>query len=279
MRVILQGIWAIVLEARADNVTGEAAKVAYYFFLSLWPLLLGLFAFTGILGGEPAFEWIMDWVRRALPPEATRMLQRYVEDVVAEERPDMLSLGIILTLWSGSNIFATLAEGLNVIYDLPEGRSWWKRRALSIGLLVAASVLLTAGASAVLAGAEIAAALGIDRAIAILRYPLAFLALTALLWLAYYHLPARDQNLAKRWVTIGALVGATLWLLVTTLFRLYVANLGSYDSYGVVGAVLVLLLWLYLTAVAILFGGEVAVSLEQGVHRPPRDGRTGHRAT
>lgn len=267
MRNALRGMWAIVLEARGDNVTGEAAKVAYYFFLSLWPLLLGLFAFAGIFGGEPAFEWIMGWVREALPPEATRMLGRYVEDVVTEERPDMLSLGILLTLWSGSSIFSTLAEGLNVMYDLREGRTWWRRRALSVGLLVAASVLLTAGASTILAGAQIAGALGIDRTIASLRYPLAFVALTALLWLVYYVLPARDQKVAMRWITIGALVGATLWLLVTTLFRLYVANLGSYDSYGTVGAVLVLLLWLYLTALAILFGGEVAVSLEQGVHR------------
>ena len=262
-----------MLEARADNVTGEAAKIAYFFFLSLWPLLLGLFAFTGIFGGEPTFEWIMGWVRETLPPQATQMLRRYVENVVAEERPDMLSLGIILTLWSGSNIFSTLAEGLNEIYDLPEGRSWWRRRAMSVGLLVAASVLLTAGASAILAGGEIARTLGIDRTIAILRYPLAFLALTTLLWLVYYYLPARDQNVAKRWVTSGALVGATLWILATALFRIYVTNVSGYDSYGVVGAVLVLLLWLYLTALAILFGGEVAVSLEQGVHRSDTESR------
>ena len=267
MRNVLRGIWAIVVEARADNVTGEAAKVAYYFFLSLWPLLLGLFAFTGIFGGEPAFEWIMARVREALPAEATGIVRRYIENVVIEKRPDMLSLGILLTLWSGSNIFSTLAEGLNVMYDVHEGRSWWKRRAISVALLVAASLLLTAGASAILAGAEIAAVLGIDRTIAGLRYPLAFLALTALLWLVYYFLPARNQNVAKRWVTIGAVTGATLWLLATALFRLYVANVGGYGSYGLVGAVLVLLLWLYLTALVILLGGEVAVSLEQGVHR------------
>lgn len=267
MRNVMQGIWSIVLEARADNVTGEAAKIAYYFFLSLWPLLLGIFAFAGIFGGEPAFEWIMGWVREAIPSEANRIVQRYVESVVAERRPDMLSLGIILTLWSGSNIFATLAEGLNVMYDLDEGRSWWKRRVMSLGLLVAASVLLTGGASALLAGEEIAEAFGIRDAIASLRYPVAFLAVMALLWLVYYYLPARDQNVAKRWVTTGAVVGATLWFLATALFRLYVSHLGGYDSYGIVGAVLVLLLWLYLTALAILLGGEVAVSLEQGLHR------------
>ena len=71
MRSFLRTTWAIVQEARADNLTGEAAKAAYYFFLSLWPLLLGLFAFTGIFGGEPAFDWIMAQVTSALPPEPT----------------------------------------------------------------------------------------------------------------------------------------------------------------------------------------------------------------
>lgn len=267
MRKILPGIRALIQEARADHVTGEAAKVAYYFFFSLWPLLLGLFAFAGIFGGEETYEWIVQRVREILPSDATRILERYVAQVVMEERPDMLSLGIVLTLWSGSNIFSSLADALNVMYDLSEGRSWWRRHAMSLGLLVAACVLLTAGASAVLAGSEIADALGWGPAFAVLRYPLAFLALTALLWLVYYVLPARDQNVAKRWVTAGALVGAGLWLLVTTLFRLYVANWADYGSYGLVGAVLVLLLWLYLTALSILVGGEVAVSLEQGVHR------------
>jgi membrane protein len=260
------GLWAVIQEARADNVTGEAAKVAYYFFLSLWPLLLGLFAFTGIFGGEPAFDWIMGWIRSVLPEDATRFVATYVRRITVEERPDMLSLGILLTLWSGSNIFAALADGLNVIYDVEEDRPWWKRRALSLGLLMAGTVLITAGSTAVLAGNEIAARVGIDQAVALLRYPVAFTALTAFLWLVYFFLPAREQSVAKRYIMFGGLVGASLWLMVTSAFKQYVANFGQYHSYGIVGAVIVLLLWLYLTALAILIGGEVAVSLEQGIH-------------
>jgi membrane protein len=267
MRRYRQSAWGLILEARADNVTGEAAKVAYYFFLSLWPLLLGLFAFTGIFGGEPAFEWIMGWIRQVLPGDATRFLVSYVRQITMDERPEMLSLGVLLMLWSGSNIFAALTDGLNVIYDVAETRSWWKRRAIAVGLLVAASVLLTSGATAVLAGNEIIRGLGLGRTVAFLRYPVAFAALSMLLWLVYYVLPARDQNVAKRYVTAGALVAATLWLTTTSLFRLYVADFGRYETYGIVGGVIVLLLWLYLTALAILFGGEVAVSLEQGIHR------------
>lgn len=264
----LKMAWAMVGEARADNVTGEAAKVAYYFFLSLWPLLLGLLALTGLFGGEPAFEWIMGWIEAAMPGEPTRFLERFVREITQEKRPDMLSLGIILTFWSGSNIFTSLADGLNAMYDVVERRSWWKRRLLAVGLLVCTSVLLTAGASAVLAGAEVLAGLGLAEEWNVARWPLAYALLTAMTWLVYYYLPDRDQRMSIRYLTIGALVGTGLWLVVTTLFRLYVANWGSYGrTYGLVGGILVLLLWLYLTAFSILFGGEVAVSLEQGAHR------------
>lgn len=266
-KAIGEGVWRIVLEARDDNLTGEAAKVAYYFFLSIWPLFLGLFAFTGIFGGQPAFEWIMGWITALLPEEPTRFLERYVRELTAESRPDMLSVGILLTFWSGSNIFAALTDGLNVMYDIEEGRSWWKRRAMAVGLLLAASVLLTVGAASILAGQEIIDGLGLSEVYNWARWPVAFLLLTALLWLVYYHLPDRDQGMSLRCVTIGAVVGSTLWVLATTGFRVYVSNWGTYgETYGFVGSILVMLIWLYLSALTILFGGEVAVSLEQKVH-------------
>lgn len=268
MRRFLGALWRIVKEARSDNITGEAAKVAYYFFLSIWPLFLGLFAFTGLFGGQRAFEWIMGWIQRLLPDAPMEFMARFVREITQEDRPDMLSLGLVLTLWAGSNIFASLADGLNTIYDVEEGRSWWKKRGLAVILLLCGSVLLALGATTILAGAEIIAGLGLGWAYNLLRWPMAFLFLTALLWLVYYYLPNREQNMSVRYVTMGAVVGAVLWVLVTTGFRLYVTNLSSYsETYGLVGAVLVILIWLYLTALTILFGGEVAVSLEQGVHR------------
>lgn len=268
MRSVLRGVWRIVKEARRDNLAGESAKTAYYFFLSIWPFFLGLFALTGIFGGHAAFDWIMSWAEQPLSEGPSRFLRDYVREITAERRPDMLSLGILLTFWAGSSIFAALADGLNTMYDIPEGRSWWKRRLLALALLVVASMLLTGGAAAILAGRTIVREFGLAGPFNALRWPAAFVMLTALLWLVYYWLPDRDQAIARRWVAIGAVVGAGLWVLVTSLFRLYLANFGSYEeTYGFVGSILVLLIWLYLSALAILFGGEVAVSLEQGVHR------------
>jgi membrane protein len=254
----------VLREAMADGITGEAAKAAYYFFLSFFPGILALFAFTGIFGGEEAFDWIMGHLHRALPGEAASYLGGFVAQITGESRPGMLSLGVLLTLWSASNVFSVLTEGLNTMYDLEETRPFWQRRLLALAALVVGLVLLTTAAAALLAGPALVATLGLETAWIYLRWPLAFVLLVAMLWLVYYLLPARDQRQALRPVAVGALVGAALWVLATLGFRLYVANLGSYDAtYGIVGVFIVLLLWLYLTALTVLFGGEVAATLEQ----------------
>ena len=262
------GVWdllkSIGREAIRDDISGEAAKAAYYFFLSFFPAILALFAFTGILGGQQAFDAIMSYVREAMPGEAANYLQQFVREITGDRRPGMLSLGLLLTLWSASNIFAVLAEGLNVMYDIEESRSWWKRRAIAIVALIAGLALFVSGAAAILAGPSLIDFLDLSRAWNVLRWPLAFLLITGMIWLIYYLLPNRDQAGSKKPTLIGALVGSGLWTLATLGFRLYVSHFGSYSkTYGVVGGVLILVLWLYLTALAILFGGEVAATLEQ----------------
>lgn len=269
----------IFREAMDDGITGEAAKAAYYFFLSFFPLILALFAFTGILGGQEAFEWIMGWLHRALPGEAAEYLQAFVEEITGDSRPGMLSFGIVLTLWAASNVFAILTAGLNRMYDLDEDRPWWKRRLIALAALIVGLVLLTTAAVSLLAGPALIEIFGLGRYWFVLRWPLAFVLLVAMLWLVYYLLPARDQSGAWRPVLVGAVVGAALWVLGTLGFRLYVANFGSYSTtYGVVGGIIVLLVWLYLTALTILFGGEVAATLEQRAREDWETGKAPRRA-
>ena len=263
-RSVWAALKAIGREAMRDDITGEAAKAAYYFFLSFFPAILALFAFTGILGGQEAFDAIMRYLHNAMPGQAASYLEQFVREITGAQRPGMLSLGLLLTLWSASNIFAVLAEGLNVMYDLEEDRSWWKRRAMAIVATVAGLALFVSGAAAILAGPSLVDFLSLSRVWNVLRWPLAFLLVTAMIWLIYYLMPNRDQAGSKKPTLIGALVGCSLWTVATLGFRLYVSHFGTYSkTYGVVGGVLVLLLWLYLTALAILFGGEVAATLEQ----------------
>lgn len=251
-------------EAVADNLSGEAAKVAFYFFLSLFPLVLILFVLTGIVGGDAVFRWLTERLQAVVPGEASAFVERSVREIAERRRPGLLSFGILLTLWAASNIFAALADGLNTVYDRTEDRGWWKKRGIALGLLLVGAVLLVAGAAVLLVGIEAGESVGFGAVWRIARWPVAFALLLGLVWLVYYFLPNRDQRGAMGETLIGALVGTSLWVLATVLFRVYLRNFGTYgDTYGLVGAVIVLLLWLYLTSLTVLLGGEIAAVLEK----------------
>ena len=260
----------IFREAVADNITGESAKVAYYFFLSLFPLILVLFALTGLLGGERAFDWIMTQIQGRVPPQAAGLLRGVVREITSRPETGTLGIGLLLTLWAASGGVAALADGLNRMYDVREDRGFLKKRGIALLLLVAGLVLLVGGALAIIAGVPIIRSLGLGAAAELGAWILAFVLVVAQFALVYYVLPNRDQSRSKGTVLIGAVVGALVWLLATTGFQVYVTNFGRYRAtYGAIGAVIVLMLWLYLTAFAILFGGEVASVLE-GVHSDRR---------
>lgn len=268
----------IFREAVADNITGESAKVAYYFFLSLFPLILVLFALTGLIGGERAFGWIMTQIQGRVPPQTAGLLRGAVREITSRPEAGTLGIGLLLTLWAASGGVAALADALNRMYDVREDRGFLKKRGIALLLLVAGLVLLVGGAVAIIAGVPIIRSLGVGTAAEIGAWVLAFVLVVALFALIYYVLPNRDQSRSKTTVLVGAVVGAIVWLLATTGFQVYVANFGSYRAtYGAIGAVIVLMLWLYLTALAILFGGEVASVLE-GVRSERRGEKRATRA-
>lgn len=268
----------IFRNAMKDDIPGTAARVAFFFALAIFPAIIALFAITGIVGGDQAFEWIMVQIRQGMPESAAEQMGSFVSQITGQERPGLLSVGLIGVIWSASNAFNGLTIGLNEMYDLEEDRSFVKRRLLSVGVFLIAGIILNVGAIAILAGPELVEALGLGSIVVYLSWVLAFALLTALLWMIYYILPNRDQSDQKSAVLVGALCGATAWIAASALFRLYVSNFGNYDAtYGVVGGVIVLLLWLYITAMAILFGGEVAATLEQERVSEPSAERGGER--
>jgi len=254
----------VIRQALHHRLRGESAKTAYYLFLSLFPLLLVAFALTGMLGGHAVFSVLARRLEQAAPAEGARYLERFVRDVTDSRRPDILSFGLLFGLWTGSNIFVALTEGLNRIYEIREGRRWWKRRLIAVGTLIAGLVLMIGGALILLAGGRLGASAGLDGRWNVLRYPLVFVMLTLMLSLIYYALPNRDQSRSRRPITLGAVAGTAIWFLATIGFRFYITHIKHYgETYGFVGAVIVLLLWLYLTAYAVLIGGEVAAVLEE----------------
>jgi membrane protein len=261
----------IFKDSAEDDIPGTGARVAFFFALAIFPAIIALFAITGIAGGDEAFQWIMERVRQGMPEDAAAQFEGFVEEITGTERPGLLSVGLLGVVWAASNAFNGLTIGLNRMYGVEEERSWLKRRLLSVGMLIIAGIVLNLGTIAIIAGPELAEVVGLGAAVGYLSWILAFALLTALLWITYYILPNRDQSGWKREVLIGAVCGTAVWIVASALFRVYVSNFGNYSAtYGFVGGIIVLLLWLYITAISILFGGEVASTLGRIHAEEPR---------
>jgi membrane protein len=263
MKSLWRGLRALMRECSEHRIGDEGAKVAFYFFLSLFPLILSLFALTGLVGGDKAFEWVMNQLSRSTPADTREWLGQFVREITNQQRPGVLSIGIVLTAWSASTVFVALGASLNVMYGVRETRSFIHLRVLALLLLVFGGVLSLAGSALVIAGPEIAHALHLGVVAPVFGWPTAFVLLVLFIALILFVLPNRAQGRSIPQVLLGALVGALVWIVATALFRVYVTRFSSFDrTYGVVGGVLVLLLWLQVTAVAILLGGEIASLLE-----------------
>jgi membrane protein len=262
-------LWKRVLhEFKADDVSNQAAKVAYYFFLSLPPALMALFGLTGLFGGARTGDWLTQRLTTSLPSEASALVTGFVRDVVHGSAPGPLSIGLLLALWAGSNVFTALEDTLNTAFGIHAERPFLKKKAVAVGMLAGCAVLFLGGSAVLLGGGGISDALGlgaVGRTVwAVLQWPLGFALITATFWLIYYVLPNKDQRACRMTLLKASAVSGVLFVAASVGFRLYMANFGSYSrTYGLLGTVIVLLLWMYVTSLVILLGGEVASEMER----------------
>lgn len=268
-----------------DNIPGLAAETAYYFFFSLFPLILFLAPLLALIGDkQELFDWLITQFSATVPRDALALLEGVIREVVfAEGAPGLMSVGIVLALWTGSNVFNALITSLNRAFDCREGRPFWKKRLLAIAaVIVTGGVVLTATVI-MLAGPEIIAWLGRRLNLAeestfawtILQYPLAFTLLVGTMWLLYRFLPAL-RGISRWHILVGALAATTLWILVTLGFRWYVSSFANFNrTYGTIGGVIIMLTWMYLTMFVILAAGELVAELHAGTGAlRPRAGAT-----
>lgn len=267
-----------------NNVLGLASAMAYNFFFALFPMLLIIIPLIGIVAGpEQIGNWIIAKLSDALPYDALQLVSGVIhQTVLTPSAPGLISVGAILTLWSGSNLFSGLMGALNRAYDAKETRPFWKRRLIALASVIVTGLLILIASVATLAGPQITDWIDnhtpVGHAFAIAwsfaQWPIAFAVLILALFLVYYFLPCMHQS-AKQ-VIVGAVVGAALWIIVTLLFRFYVQNYASYNkTYGAIGGVIILLTWMYLSMVATLAAGVLNSSLHRGVGAvQPRHGVT-----
>ena len=259
-------------ETIEDNVLGIAAQVAYNFFFSLFPLILFLAPLLSLLGDKRQIvSDLMARLSQIVPADAFGLLSKVVIDIVfAKNAPGLISLGALLAAWSGSNIFTTFMGALDTAYNVKDERPWWKQRLIALGVLVGWALIVTAVTAILLAGDNFVnyaqTQLGMGSAALdvwnVLQFPLAILLLVSFFYLMYWALPYVKQD--KKQILVGSIVAAVLFVLATLIFRVYVQHFPPNRTYGTVGAVMVLLTWMYVVSVVILVGGELNSELHHG---------------
>ena len=262
-----------VKEIGDDRIPSLAAETAYYFFFSLFPLLLFLTPMLGLIGnGQELMQSLLARLSSTMPADTLSLLRRVLGEIVTSSGgAGVMSIGVLLAGWSGSNIFGSLMGALNVAYDVSETRPWWKQQVIRIGVLLIAGSIIIFATLVFLDGERIAQwagrTLGLDRAAvavwSVLQVLLAMAALVLLGAVVFKLLP----NVKQRWshVVVCSVVTTLLWVVATLVFRLYVQNFGAYNkTYGTIGAVIMLLTWMYYSMFVVLVGGELAAEIHHG---------------
>lgn len=248
----------------ADDIVGETAKVAFFMVLSLFPLLVVTLMLTGVVGGARAFEVIVRVLQGMVPPDGAAFLRQYIEDIAREQRPEALSLGLVVTLFVASFAIFQLEQALNLMYGLQGRSSWIGRRFMAVGVMLVSTLILLAGLSLLLVGPTVLGWIGLATVAEIVRWPLGLLLIVLVMAIVYRVLPNRRGVANWRGIAIGAAVGALLLGVVTVGFRVYLAGFADLDvMYGALGGPIALMLWLYLMTMALLIGAKLAAVIEQ----------------
>lgn len=277
-------VWA---EMSEDDVWGRAAQLSYYFLLAVFPLLIFLTTMLGYFA-EAGTELRADLLRvlgTVVPADATKLIFTTINEAEQNAGGGKLSFGILATLWAASNGMGAITESLNVAYEVKESRPWWKARLTAVVLTVGLAVLILTALALTLFGGHLAEYIAAHWQFGsvfvttwkIVQWPI-ILAFVMLAFALIYYFAPNVKNRQWQWVTPGTAVGVLLWLLVSFAFRLYLYYFNSYSAtYGTLGAVIILLLWFYLTGAAILIGGEVnsEISFAEAGHSYGADGLRG----
>jgi membrane protein len=262
----------------AHDVFDRAASLSYYFLFALFPTLLFLAALLGLLPIPKLMDRLLDYISRVLPGDAASLLSKTLAEVVRGARGSLASIGVLAALWGAASGMVSIRTALNVAYDARDSRPWWRQRLEAVGLTVwfslftlLALVLLVFGERI---GEAVAGALGVGeiftRTWNIARWPLLMAFALIGITLVYHFAPAVRQR--WHWVTPGSAFALTGWLLASFALRLYVGYFGNYNAtYGSIGGVIVLMLWFYLSSLALLVGAEInSVILSEGGGGAPR---------
>jgi membrane protein len=263
-------VWS---EIQGDDVFGNAAKLAYYFLLALFPLLILLTSVIGLLlgPGTGLRHALFNYLSQLMPSSAFELIDKTMSEVSGASGAGKISFGLLAALWAAASGVGAMMDSLNAAYDSTERRSWWKQRLVALFLTIALAVLIIGAVIVIFGGSKIAEHLGASYGFSdafviswkILQWPIALGFMLLAFALIYYFAPDLGRH-KWQWITPGSAIGVVSWLLVSFAFKGYLHFFDSYSkTYGSLGAVIVLMLWLYLTGAAVLVGGEINAEIEK----------------
>ncbi|AWB95111.1 ribonuclease BN [Agromyces badenianii] len=304
-REVTKRSWMYVLrksfrEFIDDQCPDRAASLTYYGVLALFPSLLALTSLLALVGqGQRAIDALFGIVEQVAPGQALDVIREPLEDFSASPAAGLgFVTGLLLAIWSASGYVGAFSRAMNQVYEIDEGRPFWKLRPMQLIvtvitlllIVVIAVILVISGPVTNAIGDAIGAGEAVKIVWEIAKWPLLALAVILAIAILYYATPNAKQP-KFRWISIGALVAIVALVIVSAGFALYVANFANYDrTYGSFGGVIVFLLWLWLANSALLFGAEFDAELERGrqlqagieaeedIQLPPRDTRKSDKA-
>lgn len=261
-----------VREFREDNLTDWAAALTYYGILSIFPALLVIVSILGLIG-ESATQPLLDNVATVAPGPAQEIFTSAIQNLNQSQGAAgiLFIVGLATALWSASSYVGAFMRASNSIYEVDEGRPFWKLRPVQIAITLTMMVLLVLGAVAVVVtgplAEEVGNVIGLGSAAVtawdIAKWPVLVLVVSFMFSVLYWAAPNVKQP-GFRWLTPGGVAAVILWIVASAAFALYVANFASYNkTYGSLGGVIAFLVWLWISNIAVLLGAEVNAEVER----------------
>jgi membrane protein len=272
----LRSWWSVlkrtVSEFRADNLTDWAAALTYYAILSIFPALIVLVSILG-LAGDSATQALLDNIQALGPGPAQDIVSGAIREISGSQGAAGVAfiLGLVAALWSASGYVGAFSRASNVIYEVEEGRPFWKLRPFQIALTLVLLLLVSFSAIAVVLSGPLADKMGSVLGVAgtavavwdLVKWPVIVLVVLTMVAILYYAAP-NVRHPGFRWITPGGVLAVVLWIAASVGFAFYVANFGSYNkTYGSLAGVIIFLIWLWISNVAILLGAELNAELER----------------
>jgi membrane protein len=262
-----------VSQFRANNLTDWAAALTYYGVLSIFPALIVLVSIVGLVG-DSATQSLLDNINALGPGPAQDIVTGAIKQISASPGAAgvAFALGLVAALWSASGYIGAFSRAANVIYEVPEGRPFWKLRPLQVAMTLALLVLVSVSAIAVVISGPLAERVGQVFGLggtavtvwSIAKWPAIVVIVMGMLALLYYVAP-NVRHPGFRWITPGGVLAVVLWIAASAGFAVYVANFSSYNkTYGSLAGVVVFLVWLWISNIAVLLGVEFNAEIERG---------------